>query len=63
MPNLTQFGHFRCCHIYTASLIFNKKSPVADTEYKLLQIINELDVFINLKPWLGIWNYYEMTSE
>ena len=37
-------------------LLFNNNSSVADTEYMLLQINYERDVFINLKHWLGIWH-------
>ena len=47
----------------TASLISKNNSPVADPEYKFLQIIYKMDVFINLKLWLGIWYRYEMTGD
>ena len=38
----------------TISLIFNINLSVADTEYKLLEINYELDMFINLKLWFSI---------
>ena len=32
-----------------------KNFPVADADYKLLEINYDFDVFMNLKLWLGIW--------